>query len=178
MISKCHTGFCRFPGRSSVGRAIKQIKKMQNHLIGKFYMCTPGQLHGCMTWAAMLRRAPCLVECSAVAILTFLIILSLNCVSEVWQGSRACTWAEEGCTTRGSAVHSHRVFLMAHEHRTLVGPSGMEFNNTRSMHVYSITKQAREQTALGRPHFPLKPEVAWDAEMTLLRNMHHQEILS
>lgn len=54
---------------------------MQNHLIGDFSIYMLGQLHRYVTWAvaqAVLRRALCLVECSAVAILTFLIILSFN----------------------------------------------------------------------------------------------------
>ena len=44
----------------------------------------------------MLTRAPRLVQCFVVALLKFLIILSLNLcfVSEVLQGHAACTWAE------------------------------------------------------------------------------------
>lgn len=83
-------------------RHSKEKRKMfplaSSLLIDSLVSCIQGQLLGGATCSfPTLQRDPCLVSCSAVDILKFLIVIPLNLsfVREVQWDNGACIWAEE-----------------------------------------------------------------------------------
>lgn len=88
--------------------------------------------HFCSCTGAPTQKGPMLVQCSAVAITKFEIVLSLNLrfVNEVEWGNGACVWAED--ISQYACPLLHTAFTKFHEHRIPVNPwrIGVPWNST------------------------------------------------
>lgn len=100
-----------------------------------YFAYTQGWLLRCVTYVVVtqgptFRRSAHLVKCSAVTVLKFIIILSVNLcfVSEVQRGNGMSRYS---CVRCSLPPHLHRTFLMLREHRIPVDPT-WQFSGTQS----------------------------------------------
>jgi hypothetical protein len=163
MISKCHTGFCRFPREFSVGRMTKQMKNGASpdwfpHRRARLAL----RAYGPWAVAQGYTQKSLVLECSAVATFIFLIILCFNLcsLSEVWWVNGACTWAEDMYTIYG-------LFALCSCWPTWAQfwwmPDAWEFSKTQIILCLQGTKQARALVILQRTYFSFKPELDLNA---------------